>query len=204
MPLPRFVTENMPTGGNFNPSEYAEQLKKGFESGRKKVGRLDAELIPKGYEKFKTKQYEPEQLDIWKQIYKNLGRESYLQRLAGGDEELFEEMEEPAWRKFSEAQGQIGSRYSQLAPGAMSAQRGSGFKQRQGALGREFAENLTARRQELKSKAMEDLMKFSEMFLQQKPFERGLAAKPKKEGFDWGQVASSAIQGAATVAGAAL
>ena len=67
-----------------------------------------------------------------------------------------------------------------------------------------FAENLTARRQELQSKATEDLMKFSEIFLKQKPFERGLATKPKKEGFDWGQVASSAIQGAATIGGAAL
>lgn len=139
------------------------------------------DIIPKGYKKGQIAQFTPQQMELFSQLFQHLDPDSYLSKLAGGDESFFEEMEAPAWRKFQEAQGELGSRFSQLAPGAMSAQRGSGFQNQAGQLGSDFAMNLASKRQELQRQAIMDLMGMSESLLGQRPYDTFLAEKPQKQ-----------------------
>jgi len=94
-------------------------------------------------------------------------------------------MEKPAWRNFGEAIGQIGSRYSQLAPGARSSQRSSGFQNAQTAAASQFAENLAARRQELQRQAIQDLLQSSHMLLGERPYETMFFEEQQKEPSFW-------------------
>lgn len=145
------------------------------------AGNFRGDRIPKGHELGQLQQFSPEQMQLFKQLFSNVGSDSYLSRLAGGDEGIFSEMEAPAWRQFQEAQGQLGSRFSQLAPGAMSAQRGSGFQNAAGQLGSDFAMQLASRRQDLQRQALMDLFGLSESLLGQRPYDRFLAEKPQKQ-----------------------
>jgi hypothetical protein len=137
-------------------------------------------MIPEGYNAGQVQQFTPEMMKLFKNLFSHTGKKSYLNRLAAGDESLFEEIEAPAWRQFQEAQGQLGSRFSQLAPGAMSAQRGSGFKNEAGQLGSDFAMQLQGNRQNLQRQGLKDLMELSQMLLGQKPYERTITEKPKE------------------------
>lgn len=138
------------------------------------------DYVPSGYREGQIQQYDPRQQQLYKSLFKNLGPESYLGRLAEGDESFFEEMEQPAWKLFGEAQGQLGSRYSQLSPGSMSAQRGSGFQNEAGQLGSDFAMNLSANRQNLRRQAIMDLMGLSNQLLGQRPTEKFIFDKSGK------------------------
>lgn len=142
---------------------------------------LKGDYVPSGYREGQISQFTPEQKQLFAQLFSHVSPESYLSRLAGGEEGLFEEMEEPAWRQFSEAQGQLGSRFSQLSPGAMSAQRGSGFQNQAGQLGSDFAMNLASKRQELQRQAIMDLMGLSQSLLGQRPYEKFISGKKQKQ-----------------------
>jgi hypothetical protein len=141
---------------------------------------FSGDKIPKSYKAGQLQQYTPEQLQQFLSLFPYLQEGGYLSKLAAGDESAFTEMEAPAWRQFQEAQGQLGSRFSQLAPGAMSAQRGSGFQNQAGQLGSDFAMQLASKRQELSRQALQDLFGLSESLLNQRPYERTLTEKPKK------------------------
>ena len=134
-------------------------------------------IIPKGHKLGQIQQFTPEQMQLFQQLFSNVGPESYLSRLAGGDEASFQHAEAPAWRAFGEAQGQLGSRFSQLAPGAMSAQRGSGFKNAAGQLGSDFASQLASQRHSLQSNALSQMTNISNSLLGQRPYERSLHEK---------------------------
>lgn len=136
--------------------------------------------VPSGYSKGQLQQFTPEQMQLFSQLFSNVGPESQLGKLASGDESAFQGLEAPAWRQFQEAQGQLGSRFSQLAPGAMSAQRGSGFQNSAGQLGNDFAMQLQSNRQNLQRQALMDMMGISESLLNQRPYDRFLAQKPQK------------------------
>lgn len=133
--------------------------------------------IPSGYKKGQLQQFTPEQMQLFQSLFSNVGPNSFLSKLAGGDESAFEQSEQPFWKQFQEAQGQLGSRFSQFAPGAMSAQGGSGFKNAGGQLGSDFAMQLGARRQDLQRQALMDLMGLSNTLLNQKPYENFLTKK---------------------------
>lgn len=171
----------------------------GFGGGSRGGGKGD--IIPKGHRAGVLQQFTPEQLDLFSQLFGHLGPDSDLSRLAGGDESIFEQMEAPAWRQFQEAQGQLGSRFSQLAPGAMSAQRGSGFQNTAGQLGSDFAMNLSANRQKLSRQALQDLFEMSHMLMNEKPFERIISGKEQKEPGFWQQFGSNFAQSAGKKAG---
>ncbi len=136
--------------------------------------------VPSGYSKGQLQQFTPEQMQLFSQLFSHISPDSQLSQLASGDESAFSAMEAPAWRQFQEAQGQLGSRFSQLAPGAMSAQRGSGFQNAAGQLGSDFAMQLASKRQELQRQALGDLMGISNSLLGQRPYDRFLAQKPQK------------------------
>jgi hypothetical protein len=147
----------------------------------RQAGNFKGDIIPKGYKQGQLAQFTPEQMQLFQQLFSNVGPESFLSRLGMGEEGGFEQAEAPAWKQFAEAQGQLGSRFSQLAPGAMSAQRGSGFQNQAGQLGSDFAMNLASRRQELQRQALMDLMGLSQSLLGQRPYERGLFEKPQHQ-----------------------
>ena len=145
------------------------------------AGKMQGDIVPKGYNKGQLSQFTPEQMQLFQQLFSNVSPDSYLSKLAGGDESSFQQIEAPAWRQFGQAQGQLGSRFSQLQPGAMSAQRGSGFQNQAGQLGSDFAMDLASRRQQLQQQAIKDLMGLGHELLGQRPYDKFLAEKPQKQ-----------------------
>ncbi len=139
------------------------------------------DIVPKGFSQAQQMQYTPEQMRLFKQMFGDTGRDSYLGKLAGGDQSSFEEMERPAWREFQEAQGQLGSRYSQLAPGALSAQRGSGFQNEANQQSSDFAMNLASKRRDLQRQAIMELQGIGSNLLQQRPMDRAIVENPAKQ-----------------------
>jgi hypothetical protein len=148
---------------------------------RRPAGSFSGDKTPKGYELGQIQQFTPEMMELFSQLFGHVGEGSYLSKLSSGDQSLFEQEEAPAWRQFQEAQGQLGSRFSQLDPGAMSAQRGSGFQNSAGQQASDFAMQLRGQRQGLQRQGLQDLMQFSQMLLGQRPYERGLFEKPQRQ-----------------------
>src|SRR6185436_17453328 len=99
---------------------------------------------PSGYKSFE--QFTPDQMQLFQQLFSHVGPQSYLSRLAGGDESLFQQMEAPAFRQFDELMGQYASRFSGMG---MGARKGSGFQNSTNAATSNFAQDLMARRQSL-------------------------------------------------------
>lgn len=145
------------------------------------AGGFKGDITPKGYRQGQMSQFTPEQMQLFQQMFSQVSPDSDLSRLASGDESYFEQMEAPAWKQFSQAQGQLGSRFSQLAPGAMSAQRGSGFQNSAGQLGSDFAMDLASKRRDLQRQAIQDLMGISHELLSQRPYDRFLVEKQQKQ-----------------------
>lgn len=139
------------------------------------------EKIPKGYNAGTIQQYDPNQLRLFEQLFSHLGPESYLSKLAGGDQSAFEEIEAPALRQFNQLQGNIASRFSGGGggPGALSSRRSSGFQNELGQQTSNFAQQLQAQRQGLQRQAINDLFGMSSQLLGQRPYERTLTEKPK-------------------------
>lgn len=137
------------------------------------------EKIPSGYKKGKIQQYTPEQLDLFRSLFSHLSPDSYLSKLAGGDEETFNQVEAPALRQFNELQGGLASRFSGMG---MGARKSSGFQNTANAAASDFAQQLQSQRQNLQRQALQDLMGLSSNLLQQRPYEQFLKEK-QKSGF---------------------
>lgn len=167
------------------------------------AGNFGGDNIPKGYNIGQLQQFTPEQQQLFQQLFSHLGPESYLSKLAGGDESQFQQIEAPAWRQFQEAQGQLGSRFSQLAPGAMSAQRGSGFQNAAGQQASDFAMQLQSQRHNLRSQALRELIEMSNMLLGQRPQERGLFEKPQHQMSTSSQFGLGALKALGDIGGGA-
>lgn len=137
------------------------------------------EKVPSGYRKGMLQQFTPEQMQLFKQLFSNVEPGSYLSRLAGGDESLFNEMEAPAMRQFSALQGNLASRFSGM--GSFGSRRSSGFQNTSNQAASDFAQDLQARRQALQRQAILDLMGLSEDLLQKRPYEQFLVPKQKRQ-----------------------
>lgn len=137
--------------------------------------------IPSGYKAGRMQQFTPQQLQLHNQMFSQVDPDSYLSRLAGGDENMFDEMEAPAMRQFQQLQGQTASRFSGFQPGAMSARRGSGFQNAINQQTSDFAQDLASKRQSLQQNAIKDLMGFSNTLLGQQPYENFLVQKPQNQ-----------------------
>jgi hypothetical protein len=133
--------------------------------------------IPKGYELGKIQQFTPEQMKLFQSMFGQLSPESYLGRLAAGDEGIFQDIEAPALRQLGQAQGALASRFSGAAPGEISGRRGSGFMNAQSGMTGSFLEGLQAQRQGLQRQATQDLWGMSNQLLNQRPQEKFLAKK---------------------------
>ena len=143
--------------------------------------------ITSGYKYGQFQKFTPEQMQLFKQMFSNVGPESYLSRLAGGDEDIFKQIESPALQQFAGMQGNIASRFSQGGGGAgsMSARRSSGFQNTMNKATSDFAQQLQAQRQQLQQQAIMDLMGLSNKLLDQNPYEQFVKEKKKKETSGW-------------------
>ena len=167
-------------------------------TGRSSMGRRTGDNIPKGYAQGQLQQFTPEQMNLFKHAFSFVGPNSYLSKLAGGDQSTFDEMEAPALRQFGQAQGALASRFSGASQGELSGRRGSAFQNASGGLASEFTQDLASRRQELQRQAIMDLMGLSESLLGQRPQEKFLVQKQKKQN-PWADIAgkfAGAIPGA--------
>lgn len=153
------------------------------------------EKIPKGYSKGSLQNFTPEQMNLFGQMFGQVGPDSYLSKLAGGDEATFNQMEAPALRQFSGLQGNLASRFSGMGAGgqgrALGARRSSGFQNTMNSAASNFAQELQAQRQGLMSNARKELFDMSSQLLSQKPYENILTEKPKP----WWQNALSGLAG---------
>lgn len=148
-----------------------------------------------GYKVGQVQQYTPEQMQLFSEMLGNVGSDSYLARLAGGDESLFQEMEAPAMKQFSALQGNISSRFSGMGSGARNS---SGFQNTMSTAAQDFAGQLQANRQGLMQQAIKDLHGMSTDLLNQRPYENFLI-EPREKKSGW----QSFMEGIAPVASAA-
>lgn len=150
-----------------------------FTQPRGERGAAPGEYVPKGYRKGTINNYGPEQLGRFRELFGLTDENSYLGRLARGDEGLFDEMEAPEFRQFSGIQGNLASKFSGM--GGLGARKSSGFKNTINAAGSNFAQDLASRRQDLQRQALKDLYGISESLLNQRPQENLLTPKAEKK-----------------------
>lgn len=154
------------------------------------------DIVPKGYRQGQLQQFTPEQMGLFKQLFGMVGPESYLSKLAGGDEDIFNQIEAPAKRDFSGLLGGLASRFSGMG---MGARRSSGFQNTATQASSDFAQDLASKRQDLQRQAIMDLMGMSNQLLGQRPYEKFLFEKQQKPGGSggWGGLAGAGLGGLA-------
>jgi hypothetical protein len=153
-------------------------------------------VIPKGYQQGQLQQFSPEQMQLFQQMFGHLGPDSFLGKLAAGDESQFEQLEAPALRQFSGIQGNIASRFSGMGSGGRKS---SGFQNTMGGAASDFAQQLQSQRMGLQQNAIRDLMGMSNQLLGQRPYENTLTEKPTSF---WEKLMMGLAGGASTAASA--
>lgn len=149
-----------------------------------------------GLTPYSMQQFTPEQMQLFQQSFGHVGPESFLNKLAGGDQAQFEQLEAPALKQFSALQGNMASRFSGMGSGA---RRSSGFQNSMNQAGSDFAQQLQSQRMSLQQQAISDLMRMSGDLMRQNPYENFLMEKPKKT--NWFQ---SILGGSMPIAGGVL
>lgn len=152
------------------------------------------EKIPSGYKKGSINQFTPEQNQLFQQMFGHVGPDSYLSKLAQGDQGTFDEMEAPALRQFSGMQGNLASRFSGM--GGLGARKSSGFQNTMNSAASNFAQELQSNRQNLMRQALQDLMGYSGELLGQRPQENFLIKKQQNPWVDIAGKFAGAIPGA--------
>lgn len=150
-----------------------------------------------GVRPYSMQQFTPEQLQLFQQMFSHAAPDSFLSRLASGDQSQFEQMEAPALRQFQELQGNLASRFSGMGSGA---RRSSGFQNTMNQYTSDFAKDLQANRLGLQRQAIQDLMGLSNELLGQRPFETGFI---KKQPSFWQQLLMGAMNQGGQFASAA-
>lgn len=146
------------------------------------TGKQFYDKIPKGYKSGQLQQFTPEQMELFRNSFSHVGPNSFLSRLAGGDEEIFNQIEGPALKQFGQLQSGLASRFSGQAGGRgpLSSRKSSGFQNTLNTASQDFASQLQAQRMGLQRQALLDLMGISNTLLGQRPFEQYLIPKEKK------------------------
>lgn len=166
-------------------------------TGRRSSGGMSrGDSVPSGYKVGQLQQFTPEQMELFKNSFQHVGPNSYLSRLASGDQSYFDEMEAPALRQFNALQGNIASRYSAGGgAGSLSGRRSSGFQNEMTSASSDFAQKLQANRQNLQRQALLDLSGMTSELLGQRPYERDLFKKQEKQPSGWGSIAGGLLGG---------
>jgi hypothetical protein len=180
---------------NNNRGVYQSKRGSGVSGGR---GGASGDIIPKGQRAGQLQQFTPEALQMYQQLFGQIGPESDIFKMASGDQSYFDEMEKPALRDFGGIMGNIASRFSSQG---MGARRSSGFQNTVNKEGSDFAQRLAANRQGLSRQALKDLFEMSHMLMNEQPFERIYGGKrekePKKALGGWGSTVGAVGGGAA-------
>jgi hypothetical protein len=160
----------------------------GFPSNRTGAssrGYSTGDNLPKGYRAGQIQQYEPREMQLYNQLRGLAAPNSYLSRLAGGDEEIFKQIEGPQMRNYQEMLGNIGAKFSGIGTGGRHS---SGFQNTVTSAASNFAQDLAANRQGLQRQAMQDLQDLIDQLLgRNKPYERFAVEKRKKQN-PWGDI----------------
>lgn len=168
-------------------------------------------VMPKGVKAGQIRQFTPEQMKLFKEMFGEVSPESFTGKLAAGDESQFEQMEAPAMRQFGALQSSAASKYSQggqygQGQRALGSRRSSGFQNEMTSANQTFAERLQGNRLALRNQAIKDLMGMSSDLLGQRPYDVfGSQKAPKQRqdeaesssGSGWGSIAGSLLGGAA-------
>lgn len=167
--------------------------------------------IPEGYDVGSINQYDRNQTKLYEGMFGNVGKDSYLSKLAGGDEATYREMEAPAMKQFNQLQGGLASRFSNMG---MGARRSSGFQNTSTQASSDFASQLKSQRNDLRMKAIKDLQEMSSQLLDKRPREKFLVGgeeETKKPLGGWGGTIGAigggiagTYMGGNTMAGAAI
>jgi hypothetical protein len=149
--------------------------------------------IPSGYREGSMNQFTPEQHQLYRQQFEHVSPNSYLSRLARGEEGIFDEIEAPAMRQYQQQVGNLASRFSNYGTGGRHS---SGFQNQATAGAANFAQGLQSKRQDLMRQALSDLMSYSQNLLGQRPYEQFITPKQQKESSGWGGFFGGALGGA--------
>lgn len=155
--------------------------------------------IPSGYKLGQVANYNPQQMELFNQSFGSVSPDSYLSRLAGGDQGIFDEIEAPALRQFSGIQGNLASRFS--GAGSFGSRKSSGFQNTMNSAASDFAQQLQAKRNSLRQNAIKDLHSMSQDLLSNRPYENFLTQKQQRRGFNMGGLLGGALGGAAGFVG---
>lgn len=137
----------------------------------------------KGFQSIQTPNFNPQQMQLFQQLLGNIGGGAgqglnYLSGLAGGDEQSFEQMEQPYYDAFSKLQGQTATRFSNLG-----ARDSNAHDLAQQGHETDFASLLGSQRHSIQQNAIERLLNQSNSLLNQRPYETSYLQKPKKNNF---------------------
>jgi hypothetical protein len=152
---------------------------------------MSAPKPPKGYKSVQN--FTPDMMQLMQQLIGQLGPESFLGRIANGDQSVFEELEAPALKQFSGIQGNIASRFSAGGggQGALSSRKSSGFQNAQNQAASDFSQQLQANRVGMRENAIKELQGAGNQLLQQQPYSLVEKQKPW-----WQEAATGFAQGA--------
>lgn len=154
-------------------------------------------ILPKGHRLGRLENFTPDMMQLFSQLFGHVGPESFLSRLAKGEQGLFEEMEAPAMKQFQGLLGQTASRFSGMGSGARHS---SGFRNLVGQQTSDFAQALQANRMGLQRQAIMDLMNLSHDLLGQRPYQNFLIEEPSKQSW-WQKALGIGLPVAGAVAG---
>jgi hypothetical protein len=149
-----------------------------------------------GYKYGQMQRFTPEQMQLFQNMFSQVQPDSYLSRLAGGDQDLLNAQNGADMREFNAIQGNVASRFSGMGHGARSS---SGFQNTMNQASSDFASDLQSRRQMLQRQALMDLMGISDNLLNQSPYEDFIYEPQKKRR----SIGSRLMGGLLPIAGAA-
>lgn len=155
-------------------------------------------IIPKGHRYGQLNQWTPGQHDVFARQMEMAGPDSYLARLAGGDQSAFEQTEAPSMRQFQELQGGLASRFSGMGSGA---RRSSGFQNTMNQASSDFASELASRRMNYQRDAISELKNMYSEILSQKPYEQFLIQNQPKGPSGWQKLLAGGLTATGAIAG---
>jgi hypothetical protein len=129
-----------------------------------------------GYKQITTPTFDKNQMKLFKDLFSQVGRNTQLGQLAGGDQSAFGQLEAPALQQFSGLLGGLGSRFSGM--GGLGARNSSGFQNTATNAASNFAQQLQAQRLGIQNQARNDLFSMSQQLLGQRPYEQNFFEKP--------------------------
>jgi len=155
--------------------------------------------IGNGYKSVTSQQFTPEQMNLFSQMFGQVSPDSYLSKLAGGDQSQFAQMEAPAMRQFGEQQAGLASRFAGM--GGTGALRSSGAQNVMTSASQNLAAQLQSNRQNLMRQAQQDLFGMSRDLLGQRPYSEYLLEPQAEEPSFWEKLLGGLSGGAGTALG---